>query len=800
MEIDIDRQKEAQEKAKKLLAQEEQKRAERRLIQLLANLEEGNIDVLLNDELMEKLPAIISDYCQVGDRDKARGLFEKLDECTSNENKKMRERAVMALSFCFHGLDPQKQPDLIDEVTIILLRWLRVETEFLSALDIICRQLQKSAVHMLEEGLWNQCDIILEVFYQIQTGTLKKSSAVRSVVCRAQDAIATDYILEELTLVSLRGRGDRRQQAEQLLTHLGRKAALHLLETLLTCKEKEDRLRLVGLIPATGNVSVAVLKEYLQKNLPWYGIRNIILMITAMDNEELLPLIMPFLSHDDIRIQQQVLDYITEVVSCDMGKYLLSALPMVDDSLKVGLVSYIGQLGESGADDVFLDLLTQRDSFAVEVRDELIQKLVIQIRLSNSVRAVNLLSMIIEERLEFADPQTDSVLLAAKQSLQILKPRFNLDSTSEKNMSKNKTDDEEEGNEVVSSEDDIEVTFDGDPVEKLAAQEKLQPINQKVTELLGEQKITEASKYLYEKCIEAASRKDFVTASLLRDRILEVDPNAIAEVLQAGEKIEEEQSTSVTAGHITVWQDIYDTLATDEFNDLYHAMDSKEFDAGQVIIEQGAINPMLYFVNSGEVRLSCWRDTDEIFLKRIGPGEIVGAGPFFDVSVWTVSLTAFTKTNIQQLNREKFLELIEQYPAIEPCLNDYCRKTDTVPELLRMSGEDRRRSVRYPLSVIVKHALLDKYGNPNMKSFKGEIADISISGLSFFIRISRKENARLMLGRGIKTLLPIPGQAGLTVVGQIVAVRMQQYGENDYSVHVQFDEPIGDDIVKAIVE
>ena len=614
MEIDIDRQKEAQVKAKTLLAKEEQKRAERRLIQLLANLEEGNVDVLLNDELMEKLPSIISDYCQVGDRDKARILFEKLGESACNENKNIRERAVMALSFCYSGLNKKQHADLLEDVSTILLRWLRIETEFLSACDIVCRQLQESGIRMLEEGLWKQCYGLLEVFFQIQSGTLKKSNAIRSVVCRAQDGIAADYILEELTLVSLRGRGDRRQQAELLITHLGRKAAIHLLNTLLNCKEKEDRLRLVGLIPATGNVSVSVLKKYLQKNLPWYGIRNIILMITAMDDQELVPLIMPFLSHEDIRIQQQVLDCITEVVTSNMGGYLLAALPIVDDVLKVELVSYLGQLGEIEAIDAFLDLLGQRDSFADEVRDELLQKLVIQVRLSDSIRAVNLLSMLVEERSSEYDPKTDPVLLAANQSLQILRPRFNLD---KKDAVK---EDPVVGSETQEAPLDIDVSFDGDPSQKNAAYQKVHTINDKVTELLGNKKIEEAGKFLYEKCIAAAEEKDFETAVMLRDRILEVDPNALAEVIQAGEKIEEERSSSVTSSHITIWQDIYDSLTTDEFNALYYALQSREYETGAVIVEQGISSPQLYFINSGEVRLSCWRGKDEIFLKRIEIG------------------------------------------------------------------------------------------------------------------------------------------------------------------------------------
>jgi hypothetical protein len=103
------------------------------------------------------------------------------------------------------------------------------------------------------------------------------------------------------------------------------------------------------------------------------------------------------------------------------------------------------------------------------------------------------------------------------------------------------------------------------------------------------------------------------------------------------------------------------------------------------------------------------------------------------------------------------------------------------------------------MSLIVRHALLDRSGNASMKSFKGEIADLSRSGLSFYIRISRKENARLMLGRSIKTLLPVPGKEPVTIVGQVVAVRFQLYGESDYSVHVQFTEPLADSVIKMIV-
>ncbi|MBU1138223.1 MAG: cyclic nucleotide-binding domain-containing protein, partial [Proteobacteria bacterium] len=466
--------------------------------------------------------------------------------------------------------------------------------------------------------------------------------------------------------------------------------------------------------------------------------------------------------------------------------YLLSALPIVSDELKEQLVVQLGQLGGGDTSEVFLDLFANRDSFAPHVRDELLKKIIINLRLSNSIRAVNLLNMFVEERKEIYNPNSDSVVKVARQTLHILNPRFGREEV-------------EEQVEVVEEEVEKIIAFENDPVSRNLAKRNLQRVNEEVTILLGKGKVSEASLLLYEKSIEAAKEKDFDSAEMLRDRILEVDPNALTEVIRAGECIEEERSSAISSHHLSIWQDLYDALTTEEFNALYYILQEKNYPPGDTIVEQGMATSCLYFINSGQVRLSCLHGRDEIFLKRVNPGEIIGASPFFNVSVWTVTLTALTETQVHVLERDKFLELLEQFPGLESCLHDYCTRLDTVPELVKMSGADRRQAARYPLSLFVKHTLLDKYGNLGKRSFKGELADISTGGLSFFIRISRKENARLLLGRMIKTSITLDQGEVVNCIGHIVAVRFQQYVESDYSVHVQFKEPIETGTIKQIV-
>ncbi len=634
MKINKNKQQAAQEKARELIASEERKRTETRLAKLEKALEGGKSEVLLNNEFMENLPELIAVYCQKSDQDKIRTLIDKigdctcceeaklLGECTCSEDVELRERAVMALSLCMEVLLQKEYPDIIKQITVILQRWLLVETDFLSVCSPVCKQLQKEGLRLLEEGLWKECEPLLDLFHKIQSGQLNKSNSIRSIVVRAQESMAVDYILDELTLVSLHGRGERKGVAEKILLLLGRKAAIHLLDTLIESQKKDDRLRLIELVPATGHVALPVLKDYLQKTLPWYAVRNIILMIASMNDEGLLSLVLPFLDHEDVRVQQQVLECLYAIAEDNTGSYLIAALPVVNDQLKTGLVEYLGKTNEPGAMEIFLDLLAQRDEISPHARDELLQTLAVQVRLSNSVRAVNLLSVLIEERSKLQDPESDPVASAALQSLHILNYRF-----------KGEIEPPEEVEALPGDEIQESVSFDGDPATQGKAKRTVQKINDQVASLLGENKVSEASQLLYENCVEAAMMKDFAVAELLIDRILEVDPNAVAQLIRAGERIEEEKSSAVSSNHISIWQDLYDSLTTEEFNGLYYSLQQEKYSTGSVIVEQGASKPVLYFINSGQAKISWQRNDDEIFLKRINPGEIVGRGPFFDVSV-----------------------------------------------------------------------------------------------------------------------------------------------------------------------
>ena len=84
--------------------------------------------------------------------------------------------------------------------------------------------------------------------------------------------------------------------------------------------------------------------------------------------------------------------------------------------------------------------------------------------------------------------------------------------------------------------------------------------------------------------------------------------------------------------------------------------------------------------------------------------------------------------------------------------------------------------------------LLDPYGNVGKRIFKGELIDISRGGLRFTVTIASRENARLLLGRQIISIIEIKGKEKLKCFGVIVGGSFLEEGGQEFVVHVNFHQ------------
>jgi CRP-like cAMP-binding protein len=301
---------------------------------------------------------------------------------------------------------------------------------------------------------------------------------------------------------------------------------------------------------------------------------------------------------------------------------------------------------------------------------------------------------------------------------------------------------------------------------------------------------------LYELILAYAKRKEFSRAEALRDRLFEVDPMALSEIVKSGEVIEQEKSEARDEDHMETFAALYGSLSTEEANALYFALSSARFETDQPVLRAGERNQKLYLLDQGEIRVTHGEGEREVLLKNLGPGDPLGAETFFARTAYsTFSAQTLTPVRVSVLERPALDALKDEHPGLEAKLAEHCFRSGDMEKILRQQTLDRRRQDRVKVMGTLLAQLVGKEGKPMGKPFKGGFADLSVGGLSFTVRVSKPETARLLLGRRLRMKSRIPLQEGtrdLELSGRIIAVQPHPF--NDYSIHVRFDRPLPEEL------
>lgn len=322
---------------------------------------------------------------------------------------------------------------------------------------------------------------------------------------------------------------------------------------------------------------------------------------------------------------------------------------------------------------------------------------------------------------------------------------------------------------------------------------------QLVEEYIQEEDLEAAVKLLYALIVKLARQKQFSKAEALRDKLLETDPTALTEIIKTAEIIEEEKIVSMDKAHKEIWAKFYDTLTSEEASILYYAMKQSEYEPDQVVFQQGTLHPKLYFIDHGQLKLTCKERNRETFLGRIGEGDIIGEEMFFTNSVCTISLIATSLVKVHCLDNSCLSGWEKQHPALVAKLNDFAKKTNRASGFLRNYQFDRRHQKRHRVTGKCQVQIINASGEPMGRPFYGELNDISVGGLAFLARITRKETARMLLGRRLRIIFDLPLESlkePLDQPGTVVAVR--EYAFEDCSVHVKFRHPLGQELLDGL--
>jgi CRP-like cAMP-binding protein len=304
---------------------------------------------------------------------------------------------------------------------------------------------------------------------------------------------------------------------------------------------------------------------------------------------------------------------------------------------------------------------------------------------------------------------------------------------------------------------------------------------------------------LFDLAVNFAKEKQFQLAEEAREKIYEIDPMALTEIIQSGEIIEEEKSKSIDNDHHTVWDRLYSSLSKEEANTLYYAMQEKTYGPDERIYEQGELNKNLFFIDKGELKQVFAQQGREFLVNPLRACQIAGAESFFDSSVSTTSLVTLTHVKLHLLNKQTLAKWEKESPGLITKLREFCSKYESVHDALEKKHLDRRVHKRVNVSGKALIQLQSVSGTPLGKALKVKLIDVSAGGVSFSIWISKKETARMLLGRKLlaKFLLPASGSSEqIITLGTVVAVNLLPL--EGYTVHVRFDKPLDSELFENI--
>jgi CRP-like cAMP-binding protein len=310
-----------------------------------------------------------------------------------------------------------------------------------------------------------------------------------------------------------------------------------------------------------------------------------------------------------------------------------------------------------------------------------------------------------------------------------------------------------------------------------------------IEQYLKEDNKEAAVQLLTELIIKSAKDRNFEKAEAMRSRLFEVDSMALTEIVKTGEFIEAEKNNAIDKTHLDAWSELYDNLEPAETNALYYGMQTVEIPADHMLFNQGDICSRLYFIDSGQLKMFYRQADKAILLKTLGPGDIAGEDTFFFSDAFcTTSVITDSPVKLQILEKDHLEKLNETVPGLEPKINDYCLKIESVANLLKAKSLERRVQERLnlPGKVIVQN--LDDEKKPAGKPYRGELLDISASGLAFIIKTTKKTAAN-MLGWELDLDLSfeeLESDLNFKCVGTVVAVNSEPF--NEYIIHAEFEK------------
>ncbi|MFH2218931.1 MAG: hypothetical protein ABII68_04640, partial [Pseudomonadota bacterium] len=187
----------------------------------LNSILKGEKTVFEDKEVMLSLPMAIRQLYSKGQQKPVEALFDRLNDGLSSGNPDVREEIFQVLSVVGANLLSDRKLELMIKLSYKLVLWIKFETSLTAAFQLICNNLMKLAQFLILDGRFSETNHILEAFYLISSGKIKKDAAIRELSCTVLSGIMTGEVLDLLLTKFLTGEAATQLGAAQASALLG---------------------------------------------------------------------------------------------------------------------------------------------------------------------------------------------------------------------------------------------------------------------------------------------------------------------------------------------------------------------------------------------------------------------------------------------------------------------------------------------------------------------------------------------------------------------------------------------------
>jgi HEAT repeat protein len=326
----------------------------------------GNKELFEDKKALEALPGHIDRWFEKEELGSVDLAISRLGEGLLSEYAAVQQDIVRAVSRVGERLLTRREMGLLYQLSRRVMVWIILETHLTPPYERICRQLGQLAIHLILEGRFGESDHILETFYIIRTGKLKKSREIQDRAASLLDGVATDEVLDVLLDEFQTDDRGKRSSAIDCLLHLGTASAGPLLGLLRWSPSRYERARILQILSFIGRQAVPALTREIGKDQPWFYVRNVVQLLGKMGDARHMTLLEPLLAHKDLRVQREALHAIHQVGGARSEAIALSILHGADDRLKPDIVQVLGAVGSKKAIPELLEILQSGSAHPAE--------------------------------------------------------------------------------------------------------------------------------------------------------------------------------------------------------------------------------------------------------------------------------------------------------------------------------------------------------------------------------------------------------------------------------------------------